>query len=257
MKEMIAVKLKTYIIGFILLHLLMECVCYVVHSCPISEEKWTEASRLNCQKNDEYHCVRDALKTKLIVVCTTNIHIVGKVCAEYNIYGKVLQRSGNANCSSCPDVYNSNDIWKYPECFSLKTDTNQTTEWPVMNYTKAEMAPLQQNESTQTTSAGTFLHIETTTDATQVTDIQKRPTDTPGIKFPTVFFARGLHLAVGLFSIILPTVVIAIKLGENRYKNIGREKFEMEIINGDILPMNYETPASGLQPTSLVFQDVA
>lgn len=80
-----------------------------------------------------------------------------------------------------------------PECFSLKTDTNQTTEWPVMNYTKAEMAPLQQNESTQTTSAGTFLHIETTTDATQVTDIQKRPTDTPGIKFPTVFFARGLQ----------------------------------------------------------------
>lgn len=35
------------------------------------------------------------------------------------------------------------------------------------------------------------------------------------LKLYCVFF---FSLAVGLFSIILPTVVIAIKLGENRYK---------------------------------------
>lgn len=38
--------------------------------------------------------------------------ISGKVCPEYNIYGKVLQRSVDADCSSCPNVYNSTDVWK-------------------------------------------------------------------------------------------------------------------------------------------------
>lgn len=60
-----------------------ECVCYRnVQSCPKSEEEWKEASRLNCQKNDEYHCVRDALKTKLISLCTPNIPILGKHCVD-------------------------------------------------------------------------------------------------------------------------------------------------------------------------------
>lgn len=56
-----------------------ECECYLdVQSCPKSEQKWKEASRLICQKNDEYHCVRDALKKKLIIVCDPNIPIVGR-----------------------------------------------------------------------------------------------------------------------------------------------------------------------------------
>lgn len=55
-----------------------ECVCYLdVQSCPKSEKEWKEASRLICQKNEEYHCVRDALKKKLIIVCYPNIPIVG------------------------------------------------------------------------------------------------------------------------------------------------------------------------------------
>lgn len=50
-----------------------------MQSCPKSEEEWKEASRiLNCQKNDEYHCVRDALKEKLIVDCAPDIPIVGR-----------------------------------------------------------------------------------------------------------------------------------------------------------------------------------
>lgn len=49
-----------------------------MQSCPESEEEWKEASRLNCQKNDEYHCVRDALKEKLIRVCFPNIPIGGR-----------------------------------------------------------------------------------------------------------------------------------------------------------------------------------
>nr|XP_034330953.1 uncharacterized protein LOC117690632 [Crassostrea gigas]XP_034330954.1 uncharacterized protein LOC117690632 [Crassostrea gigas] len=204
---MIAVKWQTYITGFFLLQLLMECVCYRdVQSCPKSEEEWKEASRLNCQKNDEYHCVRDALKTKLICVCTPNIPIVGKVCAEYNIYGEVLQRRGDAYCSSCPDVYNSTDIWKYPECFTLKTDDIQTTKWTFMN-TMAEMASLQQDKSTQTTRAGSLLHDATTTKATQIQEFRRT-------KFSTFSFPQGLHLAVGI-GIILLTVAIAIKFGED------------------------------------------
>lgn len=212
---MIAVKRQTYITGFFLLQLLMECVCYRnVQSCPKSEEEWKEASRLNCQKNDEYHCVRDALKTKLISLCTPNIPILGKVCVEYNIYGGVLQRSGDAYCRSCSHVYNSTDIWKYPECFTLKTDNIQTTKWPFMN-TMAEMASLQQDKSTQTTRAGLLLHDSTTTNATQIQEF--RPTDTPSVKFPTFSFTQGLHLAVGI-GIILSTVAIAIKFGEDRYQ---------------------------------------
>lgn len=54
-----------------------------MQSCPKSEEEWKEASGiLNCQKNDEYHCVRDALKTKLIVVCAPDIPIGGRHCVD-------------------------------------------------------------------------------------------------------------------------------------------------------------------------------
>lgn len=50
-----------------------------MQSCPKSEKEWKKASRfMKCQKNDEYHCVRDGLKEKLIIVCAPNIPIVGR-----------------------------------------------------------------------------------------------------------------------------------------------------------------------------------
>lgn len=85
-----------------------------------------------------------------------------------------------------------------PECFTLKTDNIQTTNWPFMN-TMAEMASLQQDKSTQTTRAGLLLHDSTTTNATQIQEF--RPTDTPSVKFPTFSFTQGLQYVENFFYV--------------------------------------------------------
>lgn len=52
--------------------------------------------------------------------------ISGKVCPEYNIFGEVLQRSEGAYCRSCPDVYNSTDVWK---CRSFTSNITMYLQW--------------------------------------------------------------------------------------------------------------------------------
>lgn len=50
---------------------------------------------------------------KLIVKfkCWT-VFFKGKVCAEYNDGGKSIQRHIRKKCETCPEVYQSNDIYK-------------------------------------------------------------------------------------------------------------------------------------------------
>lgn len=52
--------------------------------------------------------------------------ISGKVCPEYNIFGEVLQRSVGANCRSCPNVYNSTDVWK---CRLFTSNITMYLQW--------------------------------------------------------------------------------------------------------------------------------
>lgn len=53
---------------------------YVIVTCNPAPNLKKNGKRLH--DNDEYHCVRDALKTKLISLCTPNIPILGKHCVD-------------------------------------------------------------------------------------------------------------------------------------------------------------------------------
>ena len=35
------------------------------------------------------------------------VYFAGKVCAEYNSVGMIIQRNSNATCKECPSVYSS------------------------------------------------------------------------------------------------------------------------------------------------------
>ena len=41
------------------------------------------------------------------LIILNNIYIVGKVCAEYNSGGRIIQRKSDAKCKECPSVYSS------------------------------------------------------------------------------------------------------------------------------------------------------
>ncbi|XP_062596170.1 uncharacterized protein LOC134257599 [Saccostrea cucullata] len=104
---------------------------FVVDSCPLSQEKTTEAAtRLNCSEDEygrsRYVCVPNQNLTALIEFCYTKT-IVG-------IYqkGHCLRSIGNGfldqiSCTNftegCPKQYfRSIDLYKYPACLHLNTE---------------------------------------------------------------------------------------------------------------------------------------
>lgn len=115
----------------------------IVDSCPQTVPEWKEAVRRkncksishNCSKF-HYHCVINAWMNQTIEVCAPSVHIVGKVCAEFNFGGNRIMRNDYAKCEKCPQAYNSSDAFLYTECFeyverSKGMDTPQsTTETP-------------------------------------------------------------------------------------------------------------------------------
>ncbi|XP_078333623.1 uncharacterized protein LOC111099646 [Crassostrea virginica] len=63
-----------------------------------------------------------------VEVCAPTRLIVGKKCAEYNYLGVVVQRNDKVNCSKCPNVYNSSQSYRYPECYQPVTTPDPLTE---------------------------------------------------------------------------------------------------------------------------------
>ncbi|XP_052708696.1 uncharacterized protein LOC128183631 [Crassostrea angulata] len=103
-----------------------------VESCPRTVDEWREAgNRKNCKqiahscKSFEYHCVINAWKNVTVEVCAPSQLIIGKVCAEFNFGGNRIQRNDNTKCQKCPEVYNSSDALRNPECYDHVKRTEQ------------------------------------------------------------------------------------------------------------------------------------
>ncbi|XP_052691823.1 uncharacterized protein LOC128169791 [Crassostrea angulata] len=106
-----------------------------VESCPRTVDEWREAdNRKNCKQiahsctSFEYHCVITAWKNGTVEVCAPRQQIIGKVCAEFNVGGNRIQRNDNTQCQKCPEVYNSRDAFRYPECYDHVKSTEKINE---------------------------------------------------------------------------------------------------------------------------------
>lgn len=123
---------------------------HIVLSCPTSKQDRDRAARrMKCNKfaklknctNDklEYHCVINAFMNETLEVCAPVRFIFG-YCTEFNIAGRVLQMHREAKCNNvfpkCDDRYQSNDAYKYPDCYTLVYKaTQKTTVLPPVNKT--------------------------------------------------------------------------------------------------------------------------
>lgn len=99
-----------------------------VDSCPKSAQEYAEkASIFNCPEMCDYHCVLNTMRTSLVELCAPTKLINGKVCPEYNYKGGIVQRNVYAPCDACPEMYRSNETFKYIECITTTDDVTSTT----------------------------------------------------------------------------------------------------------------------------------
>ncbi|XP_056000518.1 uncharacterized protein LOC125656024 isoform X2 [Ostrea edulis] len=114
-----------------------------VYACPVNKKGYDAASmRKSCQnihnmcKSFEYHCVLNEWLNGTVEVCATSIYIQSRKCAMFIAELQSIRVSYSTNCKTCPIVYNSSEIYKYPECYdelrgsltSVHPSTTMTTE---------------------------------------------------------------------------------------------------------------------------------
>lgn len=117
----------------------------IVDNCPNSEEKWREAAaRKNCSayanqcsEPDKlvYHCVINEYVTETLEVCAYSRYIFLGKCTGYSVSGNVIQQNSRTNCAvfknnSCPSYYNSDEAYRYPDCYKLTRKTTPDTGNP-------------------------------------------------------------------------------------------------------------------------------
>ncbi|XP_062608267.1 uncharacterized protein LOC134270108 [Saccostrea cucullata] len=103
-----------------------ETLKYVDH-CPTTRKEWQEQSlQKNCNKinqncternNFQYHCLINELVNQTVEVCAPVTEILGHKCAEYNVIGTRIQDNAVLNCTDCPFRFNSNEAFKYQQCY--------------------------------------------------------------------------------------------------------------------------------------------
>lgn len=117
----------------------------IVKNCPKYEGKWREAAtKMNCTayanncsepRRLEYHCVINTSVNHTLEVCSYGQNILQGHCTEFNVGGNIIQPNVRTNCSTfaknpCPQLYNSNESFKYQGCYELtrkmRTNTKQT-----------------------------------------------------------------------------------------------------------------------------------
>lgn len=103
----------------------------VVAACPKGITEWIKAKRRkmchsisqNCTTAEkfEYHCLPNTLLDLFVEVCAPTKVIIGQHCPSYNMDLNVIETNFNQPCKDhltpCLDVYQSNTIYNYPECF--------------------------------------------------------------------------------------------------------------------------------------------
>ncbi|XP_062580079.1 uncharacterized protein LOC134242075 [Saccostrea cucullata] len=100
-----------------------------VPGCPTTEEAWKEREeQKRCEDVEQdcvtkerfvYHCAVNEWRNVTLEVCAPLRIIFGR-CVEYNVLGKRIQFN-RERCTTfwkpCPEHYQSNDVYLYPECF--------------------------------------------------------------------------------------------------------------------------------------------
>lgn len=124
----------------------------VVTSCPKSKEEWDIAAlKKNCskleavaktknctikEKQPEFHCLFNSLRNKLLEVCADKRIIFG-YCTEFNEVGGIIQNHYTVPCEKvypkCKDSYYSSDAYKYPGCYELVKQTQNSTDLDLGN----------------------------------------------------------------------------------------------------------------------------
>ncbi|XP_062577831.1 uncharacterized protein LOC134239684 [Saccostrea cucullata] len=113
-----------------------------ISRCPRNHLEWMiEAEKVNCSSIHQtcveshdfvYHCVLNTKLTGFIRVCAPVKRIYGKMCAEYNLVGNIIQESLDAGCGTdkipCPPVYSSTEAYKYQECYYFVTQSKNITK---------------------------------------------------------------------------------------------------------------------------------
>lgn len=123
-----------------------------VTSCPKSKEEWDIAAlKKNCSKlaavaktknctikdkQPEFHCVFNSLRNKLLEVCADKRIIFG-YCTEFNEVGGLIQNHYPVPCEKvypkCNNSYYSSDAYKYPGCYELVKQTQNSTDLDLGN----------------------------------------------------------------------------------------------------------------------------
>ncbi|XP_065928093.1 uncharacterized protein [Magallana gigas] len=144
----------------------------IVKSCPSSKAEWDDAARMkdcdrlaskqNCTTAEKfrYHCVINGYRNVTLEVCAPSRIIFGH-CVEFNVPGGVIQDQRSAPCKEpfprCPNMYNSWEAYKYPDCYMLVTMSTRpeymTTNFPTTTSSKTN--------TEESFSAGTLIGIIT------------------------------------------------------------------------------------------------
>nr|XP_022286430.1 uncharacterized protein LOC111099438 isoform X2 [Crassostrea virginica] len=146
----------------------------------------------------EYHCVINEWTTEMIEVCAPTKVIVGKVCAEYNSGGMMIQRNSNAKCKECPSVYSSPNSYLYPECYTYVREnrrSHNTTAFP---------------QSSHSHSYSNLVTSKYLSSSVTLKPVKKDKNDTSGMASNTSKGPDGVVLAVGVPLLLLMLVAFGV-----------------------------------------------
>ncbi|XP_056014921.1 uncharacterized protein LOC130052843 [Ostrea edulis] len=191
-----------------------------VLSCPKTAAEWaTAASKKACNhiKNNcgsfEYHCVINAWQNETIEVCSRVMNIVGKACAEYSLGGRRIQRNRNAKCATCPDVYLSNESYKYSECYSQAYQRRKTVKPNIVTSPSIYTT----NDGKSTISSRLLIHIQK--EVTSEAKLAPNHTNAENQKqesYPQNAVLLCVSIPVGIAVFILCLIVLVYRVCKDR-----------------------------------------
>ncbi|XP_061167377.1 uncharacterized protein LOC133176241 [Saccostrea echinata] len=126
----------------------------LVDSCPTDEKSWKDAEFLKgCGKVQQdcvsskrflYHCILNDMMNATIEVCAP-IRTMFGYCPVFTIIGARILHNYARECKQlskpCPEDFESNHLYKYPECLDIPktpslTSTPQTSSSESMHITR-------------------------------------------------------------------------------------------------------------------------
>ncbi|XP_061195754.1 uncharacterized protein LOC133203980 [Saccostrea echinata] len=127
-----------------------------VQKCPTNRLDWdTAANLMNCSAlvpsqctTLKYHCVVNGFGNATIEVCADPRYIQPGYCPEFNERGRQVQNRQNFSLKEIKIVYNSTDVYKYPLCFEIVTNTTKPPSPATMSITKPSQTTVSEAQTT-------------------------------------------------------------------------------------------------------------